>query len=151
MLERIYHVGLTVTDIDRSVAFYRDVLGMKLTGDLLMEGPETDALFQSAGYRVRVAYMNGSERTECPPLELIQFLDRPASLERGDLRRTSISEVCFLVKDMDALYDRLRRNGVECLSEPQRFDFSSQGFGVSRALYFRDPDGIVLEAMQILS
>jgi glyoxylase I family protein len=41
-------------------------------------------------------------------------------------------------------------NHVECLSEPQYFDFRANEFGESRAFYFRDPDGIILEMMQPL-
>ena len=32
MVERIYHVGLTVSDLDRSIAFYRDILGLEFQG-----------------------------------------------------------------------------------------------------------------------
>lgn len=38
MLKRILHVGLTVTDLDRSVTFYRDVLGLSYLGKMEMEG-----------------------------------------------------------------------------------------------------------------
>ena len=38
MIGQIYHVGLTVSDLGRSVAFYRDVLGLQYQGELLMEG-----------------------------------------------------------------------------------------------------------------
>lgn len=40
MIGQIYHVGLTVSDLDRSVAFYRDVLGLQYQGELLMEGKD---------------------------------------------------------------------------------------------------------------
>jgi catechol 2,3-dioxygenase-like lactoylglutathione lyase family enzyme len=40
MLKGIVHVGLTVTDLDRSVAFYRDVLGLAYLGEMEMEGLE---------------------------------------------------------------------------------------------------------------
>lgn len=63
---------------------------------------------------------------------------------------TSISELCFYTDDIDAVYEKLIENNVECLSKPQYFDFSSQGFGKSKAFYFRDPDGIILEMMQPL-
>ena len=46
MIRQIYHVGLTVSDLDRSVAFYRDVLGLQYQGELLMEGQETEAMFR---------------------------------------------------------------------------------------------------------
>ena len=63
---------------------------------------------------------------------------------------TSISEVCFYTDDIDFVYKTLIENHVECLSEPQYFDFRADGFGESRAFYFRDPDGIILEMMQPL-
>ena len=40
MVGRIYHVGLTVSDLDRSIAFYRDVLGLEFQGEIFMEGEE---------------------------------------------------------------------------------------------------------------
>ncbi len=36
MVGRIYHVGLTVSDLDRSIAFYRDILGLKYQGEIIM-------------------------------------------------------------------------------------------------------------------
>jgi len=110
MVGRIYHVGLTVSDLDRSIAFYRDILG----------------------------------------LELIQFVDNKVNQMQSDLFTTSISEVCFYTDDIDSAYKILIENHVECLSEPQYFDFRAEGFGESRAFYFRDPDGIILEMMQPL-
>ena len=46
MVGRIYHVGLTVSDLDRSIAFYRDILGLKFQGEIFMEGEETDKMFR---------------------------------------------------------------------------------------------------------
>ena len=46
MVERIYHVGLTVSDLDRSIAFYRDILGLEFQGEIFMAGEETDRLFR---------------------------------------------------------------------------------------------------------
>ena len=60
MLQGIVHVRLTVTDLDRSVAFYRDVLGLAYLGEMEMEGLETEQLFQRKGCKARVAYLNGS-------------------------------------------------------------------------------------------
>ena len=46
MIGRIYHVGLTVSDLDRSIAFYRDILGLEFQGEIFMEGNETDKMFR---------------------------------------------------------------------------------------------------------
>ena len=150
MVERIYHVGLTVSDLDRSIAFYRDILGLEFQGEIFMAGEETDRLFRMKDTKARVAYLNGSKAIEAPPIELIQFVDNKVKKVKGNLFTTSISEVCFYTDDIDSVYKTLVENHVECLSEPQYFDFRADGFGESRAFYFRDPDGIILEMMQPL-
>ena len=150
MVERIYHVGLTVSDLDRSIAFYRDILGLEFQREIFMAGEETDRLFRMKNTKARVAYLNGSKAVEAPPIELIQFVDNKVKKVKGNLFTTSISEVCFYTDDIERVYNSLIENHVECLSEPQYFDFRADGFGESRAFYFRDPDGIILEMMQPL-
>ena len=129
MIGRIYHVGLTVSDLDRSVAFYRDILGLAFQGEIFMEGKETDKMFRKSNCKARVAYLNGSKAIETPPVELIQFVDSEIHKEQSDLFTTSISEVCFYTDDIDSVYKTLIENHVECLSEPQPFDFTADGFG----------------------
>ena len=150
MVGRIYHVGLTVSDLERSIAFYRDVLGLEFQGEIFMEGEETDKMFRRVNCKARVAYLNGSKAVEAPPVELIQFVNNEVKKVPSDLFTTSISEVCFYTDDIDSAYKHLVDNNVECLPEPQYFDFRADGFGESRAFYFRDPDGIILEMMQPL-
>lgn len=150
MIGRIYHVGLTVSDLDRSVAFYRDVLGLTYQGEMVMTGDATDALFQRKDCKARVAYLNGSEHVEAPPVELIQFVGDAAEKEAPGLFTPSISELCFYTDAIDAVYEGLLSKGVDCLSPPVAFDFTDQGFGKSKAFYFKDPDGIILEMMQPL-
>ena len=138
MVGRIYHVGLTVSDLDRSIAFYRDILRLEFQGEIFMEGEETDKMFRKENCKARVAYLNGSKALEAPPVELIQFVDSKIHKEQSDLFTTSISEVCFYTDDIDSVYKTLIENHVECLSEPQYFDFRADGFGESRAFYFRE-------------
>lgn len=123
MIGQVYHVGLTVSDLDRSVAFYRDILGLRYEGELLMEGGETEAMFQRGNCRARVAYLNGSDQLNMPPVELIQFVGDEVAHKAADLFTTSISELCFYADDADAVYQKLMEQGVECLSSPQEFDF----------------------------
>ena len=95
-----------------------------------MEGPGTDALFGCAGCKVRVAYLNGSSELFAP-VELIQFLEPRLEVSRPDLQKTSISEICCHCEDINKLYQHLKEHQVECLSEPQLFDFTRYGFGKS--------------------
>ena len=139
MVGRIYHVGLTVSDLDRSIAFYRDILGLEFQGEILMEGEETDKMFRRVNCKARVAYLNGSKAIEAPPVELIQFVDNIVNQMQSDLFTTSISEVCFYTDDIDSAYKILIENHVECLSEPQHFDFRADGFGGKQSVLFQRP------------
>lgn len=151
MVNEVMHVGVTVSDMDRSIDFYQNILGLTFQGELVMQGRETELLFQRTNCKARVAYLNGSDHVMAPPIELIQFIDDQAEKVSSDLHRTSISEICFRVSDIDKAYRHLIAHGVDCLSEPQLFDFTDAGFGKSKAIYFRDPDGVVLELMQKLT
>ena len=151
MINAIAHVGLTISDIERSLDFYQNVLGMTFEGRMHMAGPETEALFARKGAEVDVAYVKGNADIDSPTVELIQFTTSEAEKDVCDLHKTSISELCFYVPDIDALYEHLIKNNVECISAPQFFDFTEFGFSKSKAIYFKDPDGIILEAMEVLN
>ena len=74
MVGRIYHVGLTVSDLERSIAFYRDVLGLEFQGEIFMEGEETDKMFRRVNCKARVAYLNGSKAVQQTPTTLLATL-----------------------------------------------------------------------------
>ena len=150
MIGRIYHVGLTVSDLDRSITFYRDVLGLEFQGEILMSGEETDKIFNKKDIKARVAYLKGSKNLESSLVELIQFIGTSVNKVESDLFNTSISELCLYTDDIDAVYKNLIENDVMCISEPAYFDFTKEGFGKSKAFYFKDPDGIILEVMEPL-
>lgn len=151
MFTSVAHVGFTVSDLDRSIVFYRDTLGLDFLGEMKMDGPETSALFQRQGCTARVAYLRPRNDKSAPPVELIQFLDQPAVKSTPNLFQTSISEFCFATDDIDRDYELLKSRGVIFLSEPQTFDSTAYGFGKSRAVYLKDPDGNILELIQSLS
>ena len=148
MIKRIAHIGITVTDLNRSINFYENILGLKFQGEITMKGKEGDLLFNKKNCEARIAYLNSTENSISPPVELIQFINEDIKIDKAELDKTSISEICFQVEDIDKIYKRLLDKGVQFLSEPQDFDFSKFGFGKSRAVYFRDPDGIILELIE---
>lgn len=113
---RIGHVHLKVADLDRALAFYRDVLGFEVTQRY---GP--DAVFLSAGgYHHHIALNTWESRGGSPP--------PPGS--------TGLFHLAILYPTRAALADALRR--VTAAGIP--LDGASD-HGVSQALYLRDPDG----------
>ena len=150
MIKSIVHIGLSVKDLDRSIDFYQNVLDLHLLGGMTMDGQATDTLFQKNQASVKLAYLSPNKDGSGTLVELIQFNQIPLDKSKGDFFKPSISELCFAVEDIHAFYAKLKSLGVDLLSPPQYFDSTDAGFSKSWAFYFRDPDGIILEAIQYL-
>jgi catechol 2,3-dioxygenase-like lactoylglutathione lyase family enzyme len=140
-------VGLTVADLDRSLAFYTGVLPFERTTDVEVAGRELEAFTGVPGARVRIVGLRlGDER-----LELTQFLEprgrsAPAGARSND---RWFQHVAIVVRDMDAAYARLRAAGVAHVSPaPQRLPDWNPNAGGIEAFYFKDPDGHPLELIR---
>lgn len=150
MLGALAHVGITVRDIDKAMAFYRDVLGFRVLADAVIAGEEADRLTRLKGVRLRAVYMGSNDDMKGPPLELLHFLEPAADGGSPYARLTNpgITEVAFWVKDIERAYDELSARGVEFYSPPQLFELG--GYGKVKAVYFSDPDGTTLELVQVV-
>jgi len=146
MLGAFAHVGITVSDMDRAVHFYRDVLGLKVVGDVTFGGEEADALTQEQGTQLRAVYLRSVEEPKSAPIELLHFISPVAEGKPyAGIKNPGITEVAFWVKDIEKSYTDLRAQGVQFYSPPQLFELD--GYKV-KAVYFRDPDGTTLEMLQ---
>lgn len=150
MIKTVAHIGLSVKNLERSIEFYRDILGLHYKGQMEMEGPSSDELFQKKNIQAKVAYLSYSKDPAPADIELIEFTSDTLTERKSSLFESSISELCFDVEDIYKFYDYLLDKNVKTMSSPQEFDSSKWGFGKSKAFYFYDPDGIILEAIQSL-
>jgi catechol 2,3-dioxygenase-like lactoylglutathione lyase family enzyme len=140
-------VGLTVSDMDRSVDFYTTVLDFRKASDDEVAGRDIEELAGVFGARVRVVRLQLGEET----LQLSQFLapsGRPAPADSRSNDRW-FQHVAIIVSDMDRAYARLRQFKVQHASTaPQTLPKSIPAAAGIRAFYFRDPDGHPLEILQ---
>ncbi|NOT30820.1 MAG: glyoxalase [Planctomycetes bacterium] len=139
-------IGLTVSDLERSVAFFRDVLTFELLSEEEHSGAVHEALEGVFGLRTRVARMRlGGEE-----IELTEYLapeGRPIPL---DSRSNDgwFQHIAIIVSDMDAAYAHLRKHRVRHASSgPQRLPDWNPNAGGIEAFYFKDEDGHVLEVL----
>lgn len=125
-LRGLHHVTAVCGDLDRTIAFYRDVLGLGIVHD----GPSDDD--PDARH---VWFSAGDGR----PGTLLSFMEYPG-LPDGVVGRGSTHHFALVVdsvEEQDAWRDYLRSRGTDC-TEP----LTRAGF---RSLYVRDPDGHVVE------
>jgi catechol 2,3-dioxygenase-like lactoylglutathione lyase family enzyme len=137
---RVCQTSFTVADLDRSVAFYRDVMGFKLrhiAEPSASANPRVGVITGFPGARIRVAMfdIDGYE------LELIQYVAPAGKSATPERRDAGAAHIAFRSQDIESDYQRLKARGVRFVSPPQ-------DFGAAKACYFTDPDGITLELLQ---
>ena len=142
----LHHTGYTVSDLDRSVAFYRDVMGLELLAQQEKQGGYLAAIVGYPDAHVRMAHLRAPASGHV--LELFEYIaPKGETPERIEPRDVGTAHLCFLVDDLDAVYRLLVEAGVDTfVSPPVLVDtgINTGGYGI----YLRDPDGIVLEIFQ---
>jgi len=141
MIKGIHHAAISTSDLERSLAFYRDLLGFEVVMDgSWPTGVEVaDSITGLRGSAARVAMLQGGNAA----IELFQFASpkpRPAD-PRRPVCNHGITHIALEVLDIDAEYERLKAAGVE-------FHCPPQNLGRSRVTYGRDPDGNVFELLE---
>ena len=146
LVQAVAAVGMTVSDMERAVAFYEDVLTFKKISDVEVYGSEYEHLMGVFGLRMRVVCIQlGGE-----VVELTEYLTPKGRPIPGDSRSNDhwFQHVAIIVSDMDRAYLWLRDHKVQHASTgPQRIpDWNKAAAGI-RAFYFRDPDQHNLEIL----
>jgi catechol 2,3-dioxygenase-like lactoylglutathione lyase family enzyme len=135
----VHHTGITVSDLDRSVAFYEQ-LGFDVAERMEEEGDEVERGVGVPGARLRVAMLEGPNSR----LELIEYLEPSNGPAPHPNNGIGAAHVCLEVEDVDAAVAELREQGIEFLTDPITHEA-----GI-RWVYARDPDGITAELLQVL-
>lgn len=139
-------IGLTVSDLDRSVEFYAKVLSFEKVSEGEVAGEDFEHLHGVFGLRLRTARMRLGDEF----IELTEYLaprGRPAPADARSNDRW-FQHIAIIVRDMDKAYQWLRQNKVQHSSPgPQRLPDWNKNAGGIQAFYFRDPDGHPLEIL----
>ncbi len=139
-------ITLSVADLDRQTAFFRDVLAFEVAPPTEADGSEQDRRFALTGVRTRSATLRlGTEQ-----IVLTEFVAPRGRPYPTDSRSPDLwfQHIAIVVRDMDAAYAVLARAKVRHVStSPQTLPLSNPAAGGIRAFYFQDPEGHVLEVI----
>jgi catechol 2,3-dioxygenase-like lactoylglutathione lyase family enzyme len=137
---------MTVSDLDRAVDFYTNVLTFQKVSEIEVAGAEYERLQGVFGLRMRIARLKLGAET----LELTQYLAPEGRPIPPDMRSNdrAFQHIAIIVSDMDKAYRHLREHKVRHASTgPQRLPDWNKNAGGIEAFYFKDPDGHVLEIL----
>lgn len=143
-VSRLHHTGYTVSDLDRSLTFYRDLLGCELVATQSKQGGYLAAIVGYPDAHVRMAHLRAPDSSHV--IELFEYLAPAPGRAETEPRNVGVAHLCFVVDDLAATYERLRDAGVDFFSPPVEVDTGINTGGY--ALYLRDPDGIPMELFQ---
>ena len=149
-LRQIDHVNLVVDDIDAMIAFYCDLLGFRVTKQATISGPWIGQTVGLADVEADVAYI---DLPHGPRIEFIEYLRPPAARPPGlDVANTpGLRHIAFQVDHIHDAVIELQARGVRFLSDVQEVpdtQVTYSGGVKKRLVYFRDPEGNLLELCQ---
>jgi catechol 2,3-dioxygenase-like lactoylglutathione lyase family enzyme len=146
LIRAVGAIGMTVGNVERSIAFYPDVLGFEKVSDVEVLGEDYERLQGIFGLRMHIVRMRLGGET----IELTEYLTprgRPIPVDSRSHDRW-FQHIAIIVTDMDRAYAWLRQHQVEHASPaPQRLPDWNVNAGGIRAFYFKDPDGHPLEIL----
>lgn len=139
-----FHAGITVRDMETSLGFYRDGLGLEVTIDRVLDADYLRTVLALDFEAIRAVYL------AIPGGGFIELLEY-----RGIERHSAASEpkdygaghVCLYVEGIDELTDRLRLVGGNPRSATP-VDITSGPNAGARSVYLRDPDGYPVELFE---
>jgi catechol 2,3-dioxygenase-like lactoylglutathione lyase family enzyme len=139
------HTGITVSNLERSLTFWRDVLGLELSHTAHQTGEMASEITGVAAAEIKLAVVKAPGGHK---IELLEYLAPPQRKAGVDLRPCDVGSVhvALVVDDLDAILNAINASGWKAAGKPQTLQ-SGPNAG-KRVVYVRDPDGTTIEFMQ---
>jgi lactoylglutathione lyase len=144
-VQGLSHVGLTVRDLDASLAFWRDQLGLRELGRGVVEWEHLDRIVGLDGTKIEWA------EVELPGgafLELFAYWSPPGNpVPRDTMNQPGTTHICLEVEDAELVAERLLASGYRARSK-ELVTIPKGAYEGCKCIYFLDPDGFTLELLE---
>tara|TARA_B100001123_G_scaffold227713_1_gene256239 strand:+ start:557 stop:994 length:438 start_codon:yes stop_codon:yes gene_type:complete len=142
-IRAIRHTGIVVSNMERAVEFYRDVLGMTVWADF-----RDDSQFVQNATDVPNAniWMVKLKAEDGVSIELLQYLSHPQEIPPPQRScDVGCNHVALQVDDLEAMHEKLTAAGIRFHAPP-----AVSSDGGAKMAYCRDPEGVILELVELL-
>ena len=138
------HTGITVSNLERSLAFWRDVLGFELSHTAHQKGELAQEITGIEGAEIKLAVLRAPGGHK---IELLEY-HAPSDRKRAELRPCDVGSVhvALTVDNLDAVLSAISLSGWKAAGKPQTLKTGPNAG--KRVVYVRDPDGTTIEFMQ---
>lgn len=139
------HTGITVSNLERSLAFWQDVLGFELSHTADQTGEMANEITGVEGAKLKLAVLKAPGGHK---IELLEYLAPPDRKKHVDLRPCDVGavHVALLVDDLEPILQGISASGWKAAGRPQTLKFGPNAG--KRVVYVRDPDGTTIEFME---
>src|ERR1039457_4139589 len=140
---RIFHINANCSDLERSLTFYRDLVGLAPSTHTVPD-PQPGAAFGLETAQWDAWILTGARGFDGVVLDLLEWKTPPPSGHAYEHpAHLGLARLGFTTHDLDATYERLREGGADCFGPPH--DVVLDGAVVARAFVAADPDGVLTE------
>ena len=138
------HTGITVSNLEKSLEFWREVLGFGLSHTAHQTGEMAKEITGVAGAEIKLAVLRAPDGHK---IELLEYL-APPDRKHVNVRPCDVGavHVALLVDDLDAVLERIAAFGWKAAGKPQLLTKGPNAG--KRVVYIHDPDGTTIEFMQ---
>ena len=145
-ISRIDHIGITTSDLERSLHFYVDLLGMRLLSRARLAAPEIAQLLGLETVEIDDADLDSGDGRI---VELFQYMEPVGARVDHHSWDFPTTHIAFTVSDLAAVRERLAEAAVEVISRHVMVSHETEGpWAGVQCLYVRDPDGVIVELVQ---
>jgi len=143
MIKNIRHTGIVVSNLDKALYFYRDILGLRIKREMIESGKYIDNLSGLKEVRVKTIKMSTDNGNL---IELLYYGSHPRKSINRDICDIGYSHIAFTVENLDYEYKRLKEKGIKFNCTPQ-----ISPDGKAKVVFCRDPEGNLIELVKELT
>jgi len=116
-MQNIRHVGLVVSNLDKSLMFYRDLLGLKIQGTTSEEGDFISSITSIDNVKLNTIKLSADDNST--RIELIELLSEIPTTNNTQLSTKGFTHIALTVSNLDELYIKLQNKGIKFTCKPK--------------------------------
>ena len=141
-LENIRHFGLVVSNLEKALVFYQDLLGLSIQGKTEESGDFISKMLSFENIKVKTVKLSANDNST--RLELLEFENpKVNSAKKNNLFEPGFTHISLTVKNLDELYLRLKNSNIEFNSQP-----TISPNGTLKVVFCKDFEGNYLELIE---